>query len=43
VGRLLEEGRVSPLVDSVWKLEEYDEAFAKVGDGHARGKVILIT
>jgi len=42
VGRLLEEGRVEPAVDSVWKLEEYKQAFEKLEDGHARGKILFM-
>jgi NADPH:quinone reductase-like Zn-dependent oxidoreductase len=41
VAELLEAGKAKAIVDSVWKLEEFKEAFAKLASGHARGKVII--
>jgi NADPH:quinone reductase-like Zn-dependent oxidoreductase len=41
VKELLENKTVKPVVDSIWKLEEFNEAFAIVERGHARGKVII--
>ncbi|KAG9241684.1 alcohol dehydrogenase [Calycina marina] len=41
VSRLFEEGKVETFADSIWSLEDYKEAFAKFGDGHTRGKVII--
>lgn len=41
IGRLLEQKDVRPIIDSIWKFEEFKEAFAKVEGGHARGKVII--
>ncbi|KLJ10997.1 hypothetical protein EMPG_13714 [Blastomyces silverae] len=41
VGRLFEEGKVRAVVDSVWKLEEYQQAFDKLGKGHSKGKILL--
>jgi NADPH:quinone reductase-like Zn-dependent oxidoreductase len=41
VAELLEAGKARAIVDSVWKLEEFKEAFAKLEGGHARGKVII--
>jgi NADPH:quinone reductase-like Zn-dependent oxidoreductase len=38
---LLIEAKVKTVVDSVWKLEEYEKAFEKVESGRARGKVII--
>ncbi|KAF2728436.1 putative zinc-binding oxidoreductase [Polyplosphaeria fusca] len=38
---LLEQGKVKSVVDSVYKLEEYEQAFARLEGGHAKGKVIL--
>jgi NADPH:quinone reductase-like Zn-dependent oxidoreductase len=32
---------MKPVVDSVWKMEQFEEAFAKVAGGHSRGKVII--
>jgi NADPH:quinone reductase-like Zn-dependent oxidoreductase len=37
----LANGRVKPIVDSVYPLERYEEAFARLDSGHARGKVIF--
>jgi NADPH:quinone reductase-like Zn-dependent oxidoreductase len=41
VAELLEVGEAKAVVDSVWELEKYKEAFARVAGGHARGKVII--
>lgn len=34
-------GLLKTSVDSVWKIEDYDQAFAKTATGHARGKVVI--
>ena len=39
--RLIEAGTCRPVLDSVWKLDEWERAFEKVNGGHARGKVVL--
>lgn len=41
IGKFITKGLVRTWVDSIWKLEEYDEAFKKTASGHARGKVVL--
>lgn len=41
VGKFFEKGMLKTSVDSVWKLEEYEQAFAKTASGHARGKVVF--
>jgi NADPH:quinone reductase-like Zn-dependent oxidoreductase len=41
ISKFIEKGLVKGAVDSVWKLEEYEQAFAKTASGHARGKVVL--
>ena len=41
IAKLLENGEARAVVDSVWNLEEFKEAFAKSESGHARGKVII--
>jgi len=41
ISRLIEKGLLKTVVDSVWSLEEYKEAFAKVASGHTRGKVVF--
>ncbi|KAI9774042.1 MAG: hypothetical protein M1839_001927 [Geoglossum umbratile] len=38
---LLDKGICKPVVDSVWDLEQYEEAFKKLESGRARGKIIL--
>lgn len=38
---LLEAGKVKPIVDSVFPLEKFEEAFARVASGHAKGKVVF--
>jgi NADPH:quinone reductase-like Zn-dependent oxidoreductase len=30
-----------PVIDRVYKLDEVPEAFRYVGEGHARGKVVI--
>lgn len=37
----LEEGKVKPIVDSVYTLEKFEEAFERLGSGHAKGKVVF--
>lgn len=41
VSGLIDAGKVRPLVDSVWEFEEYEKAFSKIEEGHARGKVVI--
>jgi len=41
VADLLEKGEARAVVDSVFKLEQFKEAFARLDTGHARGKVII--
>lgn len=41
VADLLEKGEVRAIVDSIYKLEQFKEAFARLDTGHARGKVII--
>ncbi|KAI9039414.1 NADP-dependent oxidoreductase [Aspergillus affinis] len=41
ITKLVETGKCRPLVDSVWPLEQFQEAFDRLGSGHARGKVVL--
>lgn len=38
---LIEAGTCRPVVDSVWKFEEWEKAFEIVNGKHARGKVVL--
>jgi NADPH:quinone reductase-like Zn-dependent oxidoreductase len=41
IGRFLEKAMLKATVDSVWKMEGFEEAFAKTATGHARGKVVI--
>lgn len=41
IADLLEAGRVKPVVDSVYKLEDFEKAFAHVESRRTRGKVVL--
>jgi NADPH:quinone reductase-like Zn-dependent oxidoreductase len=41
IGRFLARGIVRVRVDSVWGLDEFEEAFRRTGTGHAKGKVVL--
>jgi len=41
VTKLLEAKEVRPIVDSVWTMEQYREAFEKLEKGHARGKIVI--
>lgn len=41
IGKFLEKGLLKSTVDSVFKIEEFEEAFAKTASGHARGKVVI--
>ncbi|KAK9319416.1 hypothetical protein V1517DRAFT_332638 [Lipomyces orientalis] len=41
ITKLVEQGKCRPLVDSVWPLEQFQEAFKRLDTGHVRGKVIL--
>lgn len=41
ITKLVEEGECHSVVDSVWRLEDYEEAFERADSGHAVGKVVL--
>lgn len=41
ITELVEAGVCKPVVDSVWPLEKFEEAFARLDGGHARGKVVI--
>lgn len=38
---LLESGKVKPVIDRRYELSEIAEAFRYMGDGHARGKIVI--
>ncbi|KAI4153924.1 MAG: hypothetical protein L6R39_001481 [Caloplaca ligustica] len=41
ISSLVNEGRLSTTVDSVWNFDEYEQAFAKMAEGHTRGKIVI--
>jgi NADPH:quinone reductase-like Zn-dependent oxidoreductase len=41
ITRLIEDGKIRTVVDSVWAFEEFQKAFEKVESGRARGKVVV--
>lgn len=41
VARLVDEERAKPIVDSVWKFDEFEAAFEKVEKGRPKGKVVI--
>jgi NADPH:quinone reductase-like Zn-dependent oxidoreductase len=38
---LIEAGKVTPVIDKTYPLNEVPEAIGYVGDGHAQGKVVI--
>ena len=38
---LIDAGHVRPVIDSVFPLEQFREAFAKLESGHATGKIVI--
>ncbi len=41
IGRLLESERIRPVIDKVFSFEQANEALAYLGQGHAKGKVVI--
>ncbi len=41
LGGLIEEGKISPVIDRTYQLSETASAFAYLDEGHARGKVVI--
>ncbi|KFY43392.1 hypothetical protein V495_03981 [Pseudogymnoascus sp. VKM F-4514 (FW-929)] len=41
ITQLVEAGVCKPVVDSVWPVEKFEEAFARLDGGHAKGKVVI--
>jgi len=41
ITELVNEGKCRPVVDSVWRFENYEKAYEKADSGHAAGKVVL--
>ena len=39
--RLLEDGSVTPMVERTYGLAETAEAFERLGQGHAQGKLVV--
>jgi len=41
LGKLLEDGTVTPVIDRSYDLSEVADAFGYLGEGHARGKIVI--
>lgn len=41
VGKLMATATVTPVIDRCYRLSEVPEAFRYMGEGHARGKVVI--
>jgi NADPH:quinone reductase-like Zn-dependent oxidoreductase len=41
IARLVEEGKVRILIDSVWDMEDLVQAYARIATKRARGKVVI--
>jgi NADPH:quinone reductase-like Zn-dependent oxidoreductase len=41
IGELLESGQVQPVIERTYALGEASKALAYLGEGHAKGKVVL--
>ena len=41
VRQLIEDGKVTPVIDRTYSLSEVPEAIAYLEEGHARGKVVI--
>lgn len=41
ITKLIGLGKCHGMVDSVWPLEQYQEAFKRLDEGHARGKIVF--
>ncbi|KAJ5612665.1 hypothetical protein N7510_005859 [Penicillium lagena] len=41
ITKLMDKGKCRPVVDSVWPLEQFKNAYERLESGHARGKVIF--
>ncbi|WP_339793897.1 NAD(P)-dependent alcohol dehydrogenase [uncultured Imperialibacter sp.] len=39
--KLFQEGKVKPIIDKVYPLEELQEAFQRIGNGSVKGKVVI--
>jgi NADPH:quinone reductase-like Zn-dependent oxidoreductase len=39
--RLIEDGKVTPVIDRTHELAEITDAFRYLGEGHARGKIVI--
>jgi NADPH:quinone reductase-like Zn-dependent oxidoreductase len=41
ITKLVEAGLCRGMVDSVWPLEQFEEAFKRLDGGHAKGKIVF--
>ena len=41
LGKLIEDGKVKPVIDSTYPMEQTADAYAALKDGHAIGKIVV--
>lgn len=41
ISKLIHMGKCKPVVDSEYRLDDFEEAFQRLDEGHARGKIVL--
>ncbi|GLI78243.1 putative secondary metabolism biosynthetic enzyme [Penicillium ochrochloron] len=41
ITKLIEDGKCRPMVDSVWPLKQFEEAFKRLDGGHSKGKIVF--
>jgi NADPH:quinone reductase-like Zn-dependent oxidoreductase len=41
IGELVYAGKAAPVVDSVWPLDQFAQAFDKLESGQAKGKIVI--
>jgi NADPH:quinone reductase-like Zn-dependent oxidoreductase len=41
ITKLVEKGKCRPIVDSVWPLEQFQNAYERLDSGHVRGKIVF--
>ncbi|KAB5580629.1 hypothetical protein GE09DRAFT_1279501 [Coniochaeta sp. 2T2.1] len=41
IAELVKEGKVKPVVDSVWPFDQFEKAFERLESGHGNGKIII--
>jgi NADPH:quinone reductase-like Zn-dependent oxidoreductase len=41
IGELIESGKVKPVIERTYPLSDAPEALAYLGEGHAKGKIVI--